>query len=99
MNEEFYDIDMKKLLDLQMKGAIVIDVRSPQEFQEGHLQNSICIPEYEMKDNAIRILENKEQAIVVYCGEGSRSKKAQSILRNLGFTNVYNLKDGIQEVL
>ena len=83
------DIDMKQLEELGEKGAVILDVRSPQEYEEGHLNGAILIPEYELEDRAEKELINKENTIVVYCSSGIRSKRAQEILKqkNNGNTN------------
>ncbi len=46
----YKEIELKEMIEMQKKGAILIDVRSPQEYREGHLLNSILIPEYEIKN-------------------------------------------------
>ena len=85
------NISMEKLKDMEDEAYIIIDVRSPQEYNEGHINGAISIPEYEMKKRAEALLENKEENIVLYCSSGTRSKKAQKILQKLGYKNVYNL--------
>lgn len=90
------DIDMKQLEELGEKGAVILDVRSPQEYEEGHLNGAILIPEYELEDRAEKELINKENTIVVYCSSGIRSKRAQEILKQLGYINVYNLYNGLE---
>ena len=89
------DIDIEKLKELDMKGAMIIDVRSPQEYEEGHIEGSILIPEYEINKTAKRIIEDVNVPIVVYCSSGTRSKKAQKKLKNMGYKNVYNLYNGL----
>ncbi len=88
------DITINELKQLQKDGAIVIDVRSPQEYREGHIDGSISIPEYEIKKEIENIVLDKNKIIVVYCSSGGRSKKAQKILKRLGYLNVYNLYEG-----
>ena len=88
------DIGLEEVMQLQNEGAIVIDVRSPQEFREGHIDGAISIPEYEIKKEAGNRLVDKEKDIIVYCSSGGRSKKAQKLLRKLGYQNVYNLYEG-----
>ena len=88
------DIGLKELKQFQKEGAIIIDVRSPQEYREGHISGAISIPEYEIKKEAQKKLKNKNETIVVYCSSGGRSKKAQKQLRKLGYQNVYNLYEG-----
>ena len=89
------DIGLKELKQFQKEGAIIIDVRSPQEFREGHIDGAISIPEYEIKKEAENRLADKEKDIIVYCSSGGRSKKAQKLLRKLGYQNVYNLYNGL----
>ena len=68
--------------------AILIDVRSIQEFNEGHIEGAICIPYYELYKRIELETEGKEQMIILYCNTGSRSKKAAHILRKLGYKNI-----------
>ena len=70
------------------KDYIIIDARTEDEFAEGHIENAILIPEYEIKDRAENELPDKEQLILVYCRSGRRSKIASEELVNLGYTNV-----------
>lgn len=85
------DITMEELKKLEKEGAILLDVRSPQEYKEGHLNGAISLPEYEIKENVETILKNKKKIIIVYCSSGSRSKKAQKELIEMGYETVYNL--------
>ncbi|HIU51605.1 MAG TPA: rhodanese-like domain-containing protein [Candidatus Merdicola faecigallinarum] len=75
---------------------ILVDVRSPQEYEEGHLQNSINLPVYKLKDDYKKVLPNKEQEIIIYCKSGARSKKAVKILQELGYQALYHLANGLE---
>lgn len=77
------------------QGAIIIDVRSLQEYKEGHIDGSICIPDYQMKRNIQKYVKNKNEIIILYCSTGHRSQNAQKILENMGYINVYNVYEGI----
>lgn len=88
------DIELEELKQLQKEGVIIIDVRSPQEYEEGHVDGAILIPEYEIKKSIENKVKDKNQNIVVYCSSGTRSKKAQKSLKKLGYENVYNLYNG-----
>jgi len=77
---------------------ILLDVRSSQEYNEGHINGAINIPEYELSSKASNILNNKNLKIIVYCASGSRSKKAIKTLKKLGFINLYNLEKGIEGI-
>lgn len=89
-----YDIDKKQLEKMVDNGAILLDVRSPQEYKEGHLKNAILLPEYEIIEKAKEILPDKNKTIIVYCSSGYRSKRAKKELKKLGYTNIYNLYNG-----
>ena len=89
------EIKKEELKNFTKNGVTSIDVRSKQEYEEGHLNGAILIPEYEIKEKIKNIVENKDEKILVYCSSGLRSKQAQEELINLGYKNVYNLKDGI----
>ena len=76
-------------IQLQANDSIVIDVRTPQEFKSGHIENSINI-EWE-KISSINNSIKKEKKIYLYCRSGNRSQKATDILIKLGYSNVENL--------
>ncbi len=67
---------------------IILDVRTPEEFGTGHIKNAINIPDYEIESQAEKELKNKKQTILVYCRSGNRSKKAASMLAEMGYTSV-----------
>ena len=69
-------------------GYIILDVRTEEEFAEGHIQNAVLIPDYEIAEKAESVLMNKNQLILVYCRSGRRSKLASEELVKLGYSNV-----------
>ena len=77
----------KTIMDTE-KDYIIIDARTDEEFAEGHIENAILIPEYEIANRAEKELPDKEQLILVYCRSGRRSKIASEELVKLGYTNV-----------
>ena len=77
------------------ENVILLDVRSPQEFLERHLDNAINIPTYELYVNAPKILQDKDSIIITYCEIGVRSRNAIKILKKLGYKNIYHLEGGI----
>ena len=83
-----------------MKNKIVylIDVRSGQEYEEGHLNGAINIPLFNIEKEIGNVVRNKNDIIILYCSSGNRSKEAKMILENLGYQEVYNLKGGIDRV-
>ena len=79
--------EAKTIMDTE-NDYIIIDARTDEEFAEGHIEDAILIPEYEIADRAEKELPNKEQLILVYCRSGRRSKIASEELVKLGYTNV-----------
>ena len=77
----------KTIMDTE-SDYIIIDARTTEEFAEGHIENAILIPEYEIADRAEKELPDKEQLILVYCRSGRRSKIASEELVKLGYSNV-----------
>ena len=74
---------------------IFVDVRSKQEYEEGHLNGAINIPLYDIGNNVSTILKDKKEEIIVYCKSGVRSKKAKKKLENLGYMNVKEIEGGL----
>lgn len=70
---------------------ILLDVRTPEEFADGHIPGAINIPNESIGENDITELPDKEQRIYVYCRSGNRSKQASAKLVNLGYTNVVEI--------
>lgn len=75
--------------------VVLLDVRSKQEYDEGHLPGAINISVYDLPYKAEKELKNKNCIIIAYCSAGIRSRKAVNILRKLGYKNLYNVEDGI----
>ena len=85
--EQISGSEAKALMDSE-SGYIIIDARTQEEYDEGHIPGAILIPEYEISDRAEKELHDKNQLILVYCRSGRRSKIAAEELVKLGYTNV-----------
>lgn len=72
-------------------GALLIDVREPDEFAEGSIKDSINIPLGTIEQGINNVAKSKDQAIIVYCRSGNRSKQASNRLLAEGFTTIYDL--------
>ncbi len=79
--------EAKEIMDSQ-EGYIILDVRTQEEYDEGHIPGAILIPNTEIEDRAEEVLTDKNQLILVYCRSGRRSKLAAEILAELGYTNI-----------
>lgn len=74
--------------ELVKNGAQIIDVRSPGEYQSGHIKGSVNIPLQSLPSQIAKIKKGKP--IITCCASGMRSASAKSILSSNGFTDVYN---------
>lgn len=77
----------KELMDTKTD-YIILDARTQEEFDSGHIEGAILMPEYEVSARAEKELTDKDQLILVYCRSGRRSKIAAQALQDLGYTNV-----------
>ena len=93
-----FDINIEELNRKAQEGALLLDVRSIQEYNEGHLYGAIHLADYEIPKKHKNILPNKWVEIVVYCQNGGRSKKAYKKLKKLGYKHVYNLCGGLDNI-
>ena len=91
-NNNYIEIEEAKEIINNNSNSILFDVRSVQEYKEGHLQGAINIPIYELDIKYKKKLKEKDAIIIVYCQGERRSKKAINILEMKGFTNLYHLK-------
>lgn len=71
-------------------GALLVDVRSQEEFAEGALEGALNIPHIEVLDHIDSFGTDKAREIVVYCRNWPRAESAAADLRSLGFVNVFN---------
>jgi phage shock protein E len=72
-------------------GALVIDVRSPGEFNSGHLPAAINIPLDEIETALPRRVKDKNQVLLLHCASGMRSGMAKKKLNGMGYANAFNL--------
>lgn len=92
------EITIDELKNKVSQGAILIDVRSNQEYKEGHLQGATNIPDFEITNRVQREVPKKNQLIVLYCQYGGRSRNAMVMMKNMGYTNVYSLYGGLDMI-
>ena len=94
----YRQISMDKAVKMMKdeKDYIILDVRRPDEYAEGHIPGAINVPNEEIGTTEIAELPNKSQLILVYCRSGRRSKEASEKLVKLGYTNIVEF-GGIQD--
>ena len=71
-------------------GAVLLDVRTHQEYREGHVPGSKNVPLQQL-DKISSVADNKSIPLFVYCYSGGRSRQAASMLQHMGYTNVQNI--------
>lgn len=75
---------------LSTKGALLLDVRTPEEYAEGHIEDSVNVPLQNIE--ILRtIIEDKSTPLFVYCRSGARSARATDILKKMGFFNAEDI--------
>ena len=79
--------EAKQIMDTK-EGYIILDVRTQEEYDEGHIPGATQISHEEIAEKAEEVLTDKDQLILVYCRSGRRSKIAAEALVDLGYTNI-----------
>ena len=79
--------EAKQIMDSE-EGYIILDVRTQEEYDQGHIPGATQISHEEIAEKAEEVLTDKDQLILVYCRSGRRSKIAAEALVELGYTNI-----------
>lgn len=82
-------VDASKIKDKIQQGALVVDVRTPAEYQAGHFPGAVNIP-VDQVEKRLGEFGGKDKSIIVYCASGGRSGSAKSYLESIGFSDVIN---------
>lgn len=88
---EYQHISQEEAVRMMQEEAdyLIVDVRTPEEYAEGHIPDAVNVPNETIGDSAPEALPDKEQILLVYCRSGRRSKAASEKLAALGYTKVY----------
>ena len=79
--------EAKTIMDTE-QGYVILDTRTREEYDQGHIPGAIQISHDEITEKAEEVLTDKDQLILVYCRSGRRSKIAAEALVELGYTNI-----------
>ena len=79
--------EAKAIMDTE-EGYVILDTRTREEYDQGHIPGAIQISHDEITEKAEEVLTDKDQLILVYCRSGRRSKIAAEALVELGYTNI-----------
>jgi NADPH-dependent 2,4-dienoyl-CoA reductase/sulfur reductase-like enzyme/peroxiredoxin family protein/TusA-related sulfurtransferase/rhodanese-related sulfurtransferase len=85
-------VSYDKALEMKDNGALIVDVRSKEEWDLGHLEDSILIPHFALRDNLDKL--PKDRDIILMCKVGLRGYIGERILRQYGYDRVFNLTGG-----
>jgi rhodanese-related sulfurtransferase len=88
-------ISTNEAIALHNKGALVLDVRSPEEFATGHIVNARNITLETLANTLDSIKKYREKPVIVCCEAGTRSAQATKLLKAQGYTTVFNLSGGL----
>ncbi len=95
---EIYPGDVAKKIENQ-EDFILLDVRTPQEYEEVHLENVLLLPVEELSQQTLNVIglgqDKKDQEIIIYCRSGARSKIAYDVMKSLGYTNITSVAGGM----
>ena len=80
---------------LKSDRPLILDVRTPGEYERGHLKDAVLIPVQVLHNHLSRLSDFKDKDILVYCATGNRSTVASKMLIDNGFTRITNMRHGI----
>ncbi|WP_154668793.1 rhodanese-like domain-containing protein [Niameybacter massiliensis] len=92
MDAAYEKISAQQAKEMIDKGeyGVILDVRTLEEYNEGHIEGATLLPDNEIKNKAEITLYDKEEVILVYCRSGRRSEAAAKVLVEMGYTKVYD---------
>ena len=100
---EYIRITPQEALEMmERENVVVLDVRSLEEFEQGHIPGAVLLPDTDVRENASSVIPDKTQIILVYCRSGRRSEGAARVLIELGYTRVYDfggIADWVGEIV
>lgn len=82
--------EAKAMLDAG-KDLTLVDVRTQEEYDQGHIPGAMLLPSTDIQEKAAQALPDKSAVLLVYCRSGARSSSASKALAAMGYTNVYDL--------
>ncbi len=96
-NGSYKNVDVNRAAELARSNKVVIlDVRTPEEYNQGHLKGARLIPVQDLEDRIDELAHLKNRSILVYCRSGRRSSRASEILSQAGFARIFNMKGGVR---
>jgi len=85
------DLSAEKAGRLVKEGAVIVDVRTEDEYKSAHLKNAINVPLNDITNQIGRLVPDRNRVLLLHCRSGSRSFMGKRILKRMKYDNVYNL--------
>lgn len=96
-DQGYRNIDAAQAAELiKREPVLILDVRTPEEYREGHIKGSVLIPVQELDREYVKISDHLQKPVLIYCRSGNRSVTASNILVSKGFRHLYHMKGGIK---
>ena len=89
-------IGAQDVVRLMNQGALLLDVRSAEDFAGGHIRGARNVPNAQLAGSADSLKRYKDKPVIVYCEQGSSASGAMRELAQLGFAHVVNLRGGLR---
>ena len=91
-------VDVAEFRNMRDKGALIIDVREPGEWQEGHIEDAAAIPRGTLEMKITDAEANQQRPIVTYCASGGRAALAAATLQSMGYTAAVASEAGFDDL-
>jgi len=85
------EVSAAKVSELMGAGAVVVDVRTVGEYQNGHIDGVVNIPMDRFAEDIATVAPDKDTPLLLHCGSGTRSGMVRRTARRMGYTSVHNL--------
>ena len=85
------DINQAEALLANTPGAVLVDVRTPEEYRSGHIKGSISVPLDRLEEEIRKAVPGRDTPLYLYCRSGARSGRAVAVLRYMGYSSLVNL--------
>lgn len=82
--------------EAKSEGIPIVDVRSKEEYDSGHIPGAILVPEQTLYEDIPKLFPDKSQKIYLYCHSGHRGAVSTRLLRAMGYTNAFNIENGFE---
>ncbi len=98
VQKQYHILSTEQAYDMiQSDSILLLDVRTPREYQQAHIENAVLIPVQSLQNRLHELEQYKNTPIVIYCASGNRSTVASKLLIDAGFNHVNNVRYGIKD--